>query len=267
VVQDISGAKEAQNELIQASKLATLGEMATGMAHELNQPLQIIRIAADHCLIKVEKGLEVDEAISSRLERISNQTGRMAEIIDHMQVFGRFDGTESEPFDPVESVDGAVKLIINELNLADIKISTEFPQTCRPVRGHPVQLEQVILNFLTNARDAIAHTRETREGPHSKNTGHIAILVADDRDTDNIWILVSNDGAPIPDTIMERIFDPFFTTKEAGKGTGLGLAVSYGIIDAMGGKILAMNTDCGVDFSISIPVAFSSSSSISLAKA
>lgn len=259
VVQDITGVKETQRELVQASKLATLGGMAAGIAHELNQPLQIIRIAADHCLIKVEKGLEVDEAITSRLERIAGQTSRMSQIIDHMQVFGRVDSSESEPFDLVESINGAVKLIINELNLADIKISTMSPQTCRQVIGHSVQFEQVILNLLTNARDAIASKRQSGGGRN--NTGHIEISVEDDRDLDCVRILVSDDGGTISNTVMERLFDPFFTTKDTGKGMGLGLSISYGIIDAMGGKIIAANTANGVKFSISLPVPSARSSS------
>lgn len=259
VIQDITGVKETQRELVQASKLATLGGMAAGIAHELNQPLQIIRIAADHCLIKVEKGLEVDEAITSRLERIAGQTSRMSQIIDHMQVFGRVDSSESEPFDLVESINGAVKLIINELNLADIKISTMSPRTCRQVIGHSVQFEQVILNLLTNARDAIASKRQSGGGRN--NTGHIEISVEDDRDLDCVRILVSDDGGAISNTVMERLFDPFFTTKDTGKGMGLGLSISYGIIDAMGGKIIAANTANGVKFSISLPVPSARSSS------
>ncbi len=254
-VVDITEAKIAQDELVQASKLATLGEMATGMAHELNQPLQIIRIAADHCLIKIENGMDVDRHISSRLEKISNQTSRMAEIIDHMRVFGRVDDAEVELFDAARSAEGAVKLIHNELNLADIEVKTRIPKKCSSVKGHPIQLEQVILNLLANAKDAIETDRTSGSIKRRSGLDHIGVSVKDDSANERVQILVSNDGTNIPNHVMERIFDPFFTTKEAGKGLGLGLSVSYGIIDGMGGNIFARNTNAGVEFEISLPIA------------
>ena len=155
----------------------------------------------------------------------------------------------------IESVDGALKLVINELKLADIDVVANFPKRCRRVKGHPIQLEQVVLNLLTNAKDAIEAHRSAGPDRQDDFLARIGISIEDDNSTGRIQIVVTNSGGKIPGHVMERIFDPFFTTKDAGKGLGLGLSISYGIIDGMGGKIAARNADEGVEFAISLPVA------------
>ena len=250
-IQDVTEHKRLEQQLIQASKLATLGEMAAGIAHEINQPLHVIRMMADDYLLLIEEGKAAGEPIGDRLEVISGQGERMAEIIDHMRVFGRVDDGEPVAFDPASSVMGAIDMVDDRYLSQGVSITAKLPETCRPVRGRPVRLEQVVLNLLNNARDAIvAQGRHEGRGA----SGEIDVAVIDDGRANAIRIVVADSGGGVPAAVMERIFEPFVTTKEEGKGTGLGLSISYGIIAEMGGTIEAKNAGKGARFEITVPV-------------
>jgi C4-dicarboxylate-specific signal transduction histidine kinase len=134
-----------------------------------------------------------------------------------------------------------------QLRLAEIEIETDLPDACPPVMGHKVQAEQVLLNLLTNARDAI----QSQEGADRKRIG-LSIV---NGDAGSVKIIVEDTGGGIPSKVIDRIFEPFYTTKEMGKGTGLGLSVSYGIVRDMGGTITASNIDQGARFEITLPIA------------
>ncbi len=250
-IQDVTEHKRLEQQLIQASKLATLGEMAAGIAHEINQPLHVIRMLADDYLLLIEEGKAEDGPIRERLEVISGQGERMAEIIDHMRVFGRVDDGEPVAFDPASSVMGAIDMVDDRFLAEGVSITAKLPETCRSVRGRPVRLEQVVLNLLNNARDAIV-----AQGQHEGRgaSGEIDVAVIDDGRANAIRIVVADSGGGVPAAVMERIFDPFVTTKEEGKGTGLGLSISFGIIAEMGGTIEAKNAGKGARFEITLPV-------------
>ncbi len=250
-IQDVTEHKRLEQQLIQASKLATLGEMAAGIAHEINQPLHVIRMLADDYLLLIEEGKAEDGPIGERLEVISGQGERMAEIIDHMRVFGRVDDGEPVAFDPASSVRGAIDMVDDRFLAQGVSITAKLTETCRPVRGRPVRLEQVVLNLLNNARDAIV-----AQGQHEGRgaSGEIDVAVIDDGRANAIRIVVADSGGGVPAAVMERIFEPFVTTKEEGKGTGLGLSISYGIIAEMGGTIEAKNAGKGARFEITVPV-------------
>ncbi|HEC60848.1 MAG TPA: PAS domain S-box protein, partial [bacterium] len=230
---DITESKAAAAQIIQASKLSTLGEMATSVAHELNQPLSVIRMAAGNSLRKISNGSAKYEYLTGKLERISTQAERAAAIITHMQMFGRKASEEPCPIDPCDMVRGALGLMGEQLRLAEIDIKTELPEDCPSVKGHLIQTEQVILNLLTNARDAIQSYDQLKEKRIR--------LAVETEDSENIKVIVEDTGGGIPDNVVERIFEPFFTTKEIGMGTGLGLSVSYGIVRDMGGTIEAVS--------------------------
>ena len=244
--QEIFERKAMQEQLIQSSKMATLGEMATGVAHELNQPLHIIRLAADNIVRKAQKGLADEEYLVGKLARITKQTERAAAIIDHMRVFGRKPSDIQEKVDPVAVVRSVVSMMGQQLHLAGIEVTTRAPETCRSVMGHQVQVEQVLLNLLSNARDAI-----------NENSGTVRktidICINNDPGGDIIEIIVTDGGGGIDAQTLERIFEPFYTTKGVGKGTGLGLSISYGIITEMAGTISARNVEGGCQFIISLP--------------
>lgn len=261
LARDTTERDRVQRQLAQTSKMATLGEMGAGIAHELNQPLQIIRIAADHCMAMLDDGASDLRKLNSRLKRISDQTGRMSQIIDHMRVLSRRDDVPQELLNPATCATAAIVYSSNEFRQAKVPVSTNFPDHCAAVVGHSVQLEQAILNLLTNAKDAILAARAadiTGSENDSKNGGHIDVTVKDDRATGRVKIIVADNGGGISEAIIDRIFDPFFTTKEVGVGTGLGLSVSYGFINAMGGSLDVRNTDEGAEFTISLAAVESS---------
>ena len=236
--------KLASAQIIQSSKLATLGEMATSVAHELNQPLSAIRMAAGNSRRNIAKGNIDTEYLNEKLNRIERQAARAAAIIDHMRMFGREAKENSELVDPRNMISNALDLMGAELRLAGIQVVIDFPEECASVLGHMIQMEQVILNLLTNARDAMIETSEEKK---------ITLRVFEEGGS--VHITSEDTGSGIPEEILSRIFEPFFTTKEMGKGTGLGLSVSYGIVSDMKGSIIAENSDSGARFSISLPKA------------
>ena len=243
---DITELRRSENQLIQASKMATLGEMATGVAHELNQPLGVIRMAASNCKKRIDRGSCDPDYLSGKFERISEQTERASKIIDHMRVFGRKADGRSEPFDLCASVREVAMLARPQLQSLDIGLEVAVPEKAVIAVGEKVIFEQVLLNLVSNARDAI----ESRGG-----TGHrVKMSVAAGVDGQNA-VFVSDTGGGVPEEILDRLFEPFFTTKEPGKGTGLGLSISYGTIAAMSGTLTVTNEEGGACFKVALPEA------------
>jgi C4-dicarboxylate-specific signal transduction histidine kinase len=216
--------------------------MATSVAHELNQPLNIIRMAAGNSRRKISKGTADLAYLNDKLSRIEEQTARASAIIDHMRMFGREAKEELAPINPRLAVMNGLGLMGEQLRLAGIEVVTELPDDCPLVLGHAIQLEQVILNLLSNAKDALAE----------KVLGAKVTLRVFEHDKTTV-ITCEDNGGGISEELLPRIFEPFFTTKEIGKGQGLGLSVSYGIIHDMDGTIFANNTQKGTRFTITLP--------------
>lgn len=247
----------SEAHIIQSSKLITLGEMATGMAHELNQPLNVIRMAAQSALFEFEDVEKLDEGaaglpstdsatfIQARLRRVVEQVDRAATIIDHMRIFGRVPQGQPPLIDAAETCRSALQLIGHQLRDSQVNIVLRLGDSPQFVKCHPVLLEQVLVNLLLNARDATAGV--------SIATREICIEVrsADDE----VIIIVSDNGPGIPDALRDRVFEPFFTTKSAEKGTGLGLSVSYGIVRDSGGRLELLDSAQGCAFRIVLPAA------------
>ena len=268
IVRDITLRKLAQAQLVQTSKLATLGELAAGITHELNQPLNVIRLAADSSLILMEEDKTDREFETKQFERISAQALRMSKIISHMGTFSRReDGAgDRDLIDPLESVTAAILLVQEQFSRDDVHIEVDLPDSLCQVYGNLVRLEQVILNLLTNARDALVLEQVDPESGRTfkpKRSGHIQISMRhemyDAGNPDNrengIVIQIDDNGGGIPVDSLDRVFDPFFTTKRTGQGTGLGLAIGYNIVDSMGGRIVASNGPEGARFEVWLPVA------------
>ena len=233
----------AAAQIIQASKLATLGEMATSVAHELNQPLNVIRMASSNSRRRIDTGNLDPQYLIDTLNRIEEQTTRAAAIIDHMRMFGREAKESAVLVDPCKIVMKTLDLIGEQLRLSGIEVVTVLDKKCSPILGHPIQMEQVVLNLLTNARDAI-----------TQRNGKSKITIRVFEDDKGINIITEDTGGGIAENALSRIFEPFFTTKTIGKGTGLGLSVSYGIITEINGTIVAENIEDGARFIINIPV-------------
>ncbi len=243
---DIGEHEEAVAQVIQASKRATLAEMATSVAHELNQPLNVIRMAAGNVLQKIRKGTADSEYLVGKLQRISAQTERAAAIISDIRMSGHKTLEEYSPISLCDVIQGALDLLGEQLRLLEIDIKTDLPRDCPKVSGHQIRLEQVIINLLSNARDAI-------QSHHDLKEKQIALTV-ESAGPRSVKIIVEDNAGGIPEDIIDYIFEPFYTTKEMGKGSGLGLSVSYGIIRDMGGAIKAHNTDQGARFEILLPL-------------
>jgi C4-dicarboxylate-specific signal transduction histidine kinase len=158
-------------------------------------------------------------------------------------MFGRNAKEDPESVDPRNVVTNALELMGEQLRLSGIEIVTELAKDCAPVLGHAIQVEQVILNLLTNARDAMV-----------TNDGEATITLRVFEDDQGVHITSEDTGGGIPKDVLPRIFEPFYTTKEMGKGTGLGLSVSYGIVRDMNGTIVAENINDGVRFTITLPI-------------
>lgn len=252
LVRDITEQKSLQSQLVQASKLATVGEMAAGIAHELNQPLNIMRMAADNVLIRMDSGNADMDYAQENLNLISEQAARMGKIILHMRVFSRHDTSDFVPFDPVRPAQNACDLMRRQLELENLALEFDSESPDCFVDGSESQLEQVIINMITNARDAILSNAE-HSGDKERN-GTIKVIARPSDEDRTFMIRVLDNGGGISHDVLTRIFDPFFTTKDVGVGTGLGLSVSYGIVSSMDGTITARNTDEGCEMLIELPL-------------
>lgn len=250
ILRDVTQQKEMQLQLMHSSKLATVGQMAAGLAHEMNQPLNVIRMAADNSLIRMEKGSVDLDYLREKLELIGNQSEKVGKMILHLRVFARTEAPDLKPFNPIESVRSAVHLMDLRLKLANIDFDLNVPERCAPVLGRSDQLEQVIINLLSNAHDAVLDQTNT----FGENTGRISVTLSEDVSNDTVVIKVSDNGGGIPSEIRDRVFDPFFTTKEVGQGTGLGLSICSTTIAEMKGRIEIANSASGTEMIVILPV-------------
>ena len=236
--------RDKQEQLVQAGKLATLGELTTGVAHELNNPLNNIGLFMGNALDLIGLGVTDKEHIARELQNAMRQVRKATEIISHLRTFGRVAPVSREPVSMNQVIGRALSLMQEELRLREIEVELDVSARHAVVMGNPIQLEQVLINLLTNARDALV------ESP--RKVIHIACEVRD-RVVD---LAFSDTGPGIPEGLERRIFDPFFTTKEVGRGTGLGLSITYGIIKEHGGTIAVANRPGeGAAFLIRLPLA------------
>lgn len=245
---DTSEDYQRQMQLEQSTKLATLGEMAAGIAHELNQPLNAIKLTALN-LLRIH-GASKDKAVAqmpAKLEQIAAQVDRAATITDHMRQSARQAGEEEAVAVLSEVVANSYLLVESGFRLEDIEFRAELAADLPVCRIHPVRLEQVLLNLLTNARDAFV------EGDVAKDRRWIRVATVA-TDENSVTLEVEDSAGGIPTEIIDRVFDPFYTTKDVGKGTGLGLSISYGILNDAGGRLSVTNTEKGARFRLVLPV-------------
>jgi hypothetical protein len=249
VARDNTEVRRSQQQLTQSAKMATLGEMATGLAHEINQPLNVMRMAIVNVLKRLGNGDVQVDYLTDKLNRIDAQVQRAARVVDHMRVFGRRSEIEQQPFNPLDAIEGTLSLLSEGLRGKGVELRVRESNLQVQVRGYVDQLEQVLINLMVNARDALLGKREANRDFQP----WIAVSAESDEHVVRLW--VEDNGGGIDPRLLERIFEPFFTTKPVGVGTGLGLSVSYGIIENMGGRLSVRNGDEGARFCIELPVA------------
>lgn len=236
--------REKQEQLIQAGKLATLGELTTGVAHELNNPLNNIGLFIGNVIDLIELGMADTnpERMLLELHNAMQQVRKATEIISHLRTFGRAASVSYESVHLEQVVKRAISLMQEQLRLRQIEIELDFPVEAVIVMGNAIQLEQVCINLLTNARDAMADV--------ARKIIRIGCVIKGAM----VEMRFCDTGPGIPAGLEQRIFDPFFTTKEVGAGTGLGLSITYGIIKEHQGTITVENCpDGGALFLIQLP--------------
>lgn len=238
--------REKQEQLVQAAKLATLGELTTGVAHELNNPLNNIGLFVGNAIDMIEMRLDDRKTILQELNSTMQQIRKATEIISHLRTFGRAAHVTRKPLEVKAVILRSLSLMQEQLRLRQIHVRLRLGEGPGPiVIGNAIRLEQVFINLVTNARDALSEADEK----------FIDISCLADRDF--VYLHFEDTGPGIPEEYQERIFDPFFTTKEVGSGTGLGLSITYGIISDHQGSISLENgpSTTGAHFVIKLPLA------------
>lgn len=244
---DISDRKAAAERLLQAGKLESLGRVAAGVAHELNQPLNFIKLASHNMLRRLSDGTLEEGAAAKKLDQILHQVERAASIVQHVRTFGQRSPIRPEVIEIGEVFTPVNDLLKGQLARLDIAL-THLPYDAGlQVMVNPVRLEQVLINLIVNARDSIVERQKTSPG-----SGEIVITTQPRGN--NLQIIVDDNGKGIDCGKIDILFEPFYTTKSPQEGTGLGLSVSYGIIAEAGGSIHAENTDRGARFVIQLPL-------------
>jgi len=256
IIQDITQRKqveleraEAQEAMARAERLSALGTMAGGIAHEINQPLNSLKVFADGMLYWYKQGrvLDISEVMES-IQEISKQAGRIDDIIKHMRAF--IHGSHLDHLTPCsinQAVEQSLILVGPQLTSHGILVTTQLRHDLPAVLGNSTQLEQIIINLLVNAMQSLVTT--------SKNDKQIIIITGLTKN--QVFLTISDNGTGISKELQNKIFDPFFTTKFAGEGTGLGLSIVHAIVTSYGGRIKVQDdkSSGGVSFLIEFPVA------------
>lgn len=232
--------KKTQNELVQAGKLAALGQLSAGIVHEINQPLTALRTYMATTQLLLRKGKMKDSR--QHLEEMIHLIERMGIITSHLRIFARKSDGVSKPTDLIAVIKRASVLLTAKLRAEQVELALVPPAIPLWVLADEVRLEQVFVNLLNNSIDAVAGAPVRR------------IVVSGKREALNTVVRVEDTGSGIAQEDLAQLFDPFFTTKDVGKGLGLGLSISYGIVADLGGTIQAGNRpESGAVFVVTLP--------------
>ncbi|MEM5583197.1 ATP-binding protein [Roseibium sp. AS2] len=231
-----------QAELVQAAKLATLGRMSAALSHEYSQPLAAIRSDAEIAGMLIERGRAPEAKVN--LARIEGMVTRMAEIAKTLKGFTRKSGTDIRPVSLRQVIDETALLLQPQIKRSNVRLDIAVPGEDIIVKGGRIRLEQVVINLLSNALDAVGGVPSPQVRLALHREGDVAVLT------------VSDNGPGIHAEDMPQIFDPFFTTKDVGAGLGLGLSIAYKIVHDFSGSLKAANRDSGgAEFAMRLPVA------------
>ncbi|WP_419785445.1 ATP-binding protein [Pseudodesulfovibrio sp.] len=232
-VADITELIEKDAQLIQAGKMKSLGEMSAGVAHELNQPLNAIKMGSEFLGMMAEEEMEVPrDHFLDVVNEISIQVDRATEIINTLRSFGRKSGIMEEQVNLNQPVKAVLSMIRRQFELDDIRFDLQLKENLPIIMAHSNRVQQVLFNLVTNARDAIDDAARQQDGEPDRR-----ITIRTGQDEDIIFVEVADTGVGISPKAQDKIFEPFFTTKETGQGMGLGLAITYGIVKDYGGEI------------------------------
>lgn len=234
---DIDRLQKLNEKLARADRLAAMGTLAAGVAHEVNNPLASISSLVQ--MLRSQNG--DDAAAKEKLDLISAQIERITQVTRDLTDFARVRPAARKPVAINEVVAASVRLASFDSEFQKLDVVTEFDESIEPIQADPDQLQQVFLNLLLNSRDAMP------------DGGRLRIVTL--KSETDVCVEIRDSGTGIDESVRKQIFDPFFTTKSAGKGTGLGLAVCYGIVTAHGGKIdVEENEGAGSTFTVRLPI-------------
>lgn len=254
--------REKDAQLVQWGKLATLGEMATGIAHEINQPLGSISLNTQGLLMAKSKDKLSDSVLLEKLNTINEQVERIDKIIGHLRTFSRQSDHTKKEIEIIKPIMDVFKIIGEQLSKSKISVDIQTEENLPLIIADHNKLEQVFLNIIGNAKDSILELESimkknlsTNEFQNWLDTALKKITISVKRIDQNLVIEISDTGTGIKESIINKIFDPFFTTKDVGKGTGIGLYISYGIIKEFNGTISVQSVEMkGTIFTISFPL-------------
>ncbi|WP_449415483.1 ATP-binding protein [Ochrobactrum teleogrylli] len=245
---DITEQRDAELAIYQSGKLVTLGEVATGIAHEINQPLAALAMAVDNLQARVSQGKLDQTMIVDSLELAAGQIERAANIVRHMRIYGHRSDGSLRPVDPAEALEGVLTIAGTQIEKEGIEIRRNYQAAEFQVMADLVLVEQIVLNLLLNARDAILENRAAAAASECNNHADYIDISFEHISDGMVAIVVTDSGPGIPPANLDRLFEPFFTTKPVGKGTGLGLSLGYGMAQDMGGRLEARNGVEGAEF-------------------
>jgi PAS domain S-box-containing protein len=239
IARDITEQKKVQERIVVSDRLITVGEMASGIAHELNNPLTGV-IGLSQLLV----GKDMPDAIRKDVETICSEAQRAATIVKNLLTFARKHTPTRQPTQTNNIIEDVLKLRSYEHRINNIQVERQLDTELPEIMADYFQIQQVFLNIILNAEGAMAEA-------HNQGT----LTITTERVNGNIKVSFTDDGPGIPRENLSRLFDPFFTTKEVGKGTGLGLSICYGIVSEHNGKIYAESkTDKGATFIVELPL-------------
>jgi C4-dicarboxylate-specific signal transduction histidine kinase len=252
IIRDISHRKKMEAKQIHTDRMSTLGEMAAGIAHEISQPLNIISMVQDRILFEIAKPEMVDaEFIKVKSDKIFENITRIRDIIDHLKAFSSSrDDYMLAAFNVNSSIVNATSMIVEQFKHHGINLNLQLEQQIPPIIGNTYKFEQVILNLLTNAKDAVTEKK-------SKLIEDFEMLVGirSWQENQSIFTEISDNGIGINKEDIPNIMLPFYTTKEEGKGTGLGLSICQQIMKEMGGTIeITSDSLSGTKFRLVLPL-------------
>ena len=240
--------QQAQSRLLKADRLASLGQLAASVAHEINNPLSgVLNFSALMGRILGEDGIPRERVPEFRgyLERVTEQTARAGHIVSDLLAFSRRSKPQRAPSDLNAIVRSTVALVSHKLKLLNVEAKLRLDESLPPLSCDTSQVQQVVLNLVMNGAEAAR--------PHG--SGQVSVLTRRSGDGQSAVLEVTDDGQGIPKETLDRIFDPFFTTKDNGKGVGLGLAVVYGIVESHGGHIEVRTSPSeGTTFEVTLPL-------------
>jgi PAS domain S-box-containing protein len=250
---DMTEVVEKETQLIQAGKMTTLGVMAAGMAHEINQPLNVIQVCADFFLKMLNRGIQIeDDDMRSMANDIVANVDRATGVIKHVRDFAR----QSEPVrsrviinDPIQDV---FKVLGHQLKVHEIDVTLDLDPELPEIMAEHNRLEQVFINLVSNAIDAMDEKSSQTDDPDNGKKLSIKSALEGNR----VTVCVTDTGTGMSEEVQAKIFEPFFTTKKVGKGTGLGVSISYGIVTDYDGNIeIESEVGTGTTFKLTFPVA------------